>query len=62
MSKILPPMYIEEDEEPKIKYNNNIKDIRTIKQLEKVNLDFESPKLKKAMDNLGVNFTDLQKK
>ena len=55
-------MYIEEDEEPKIKYNNNIKDIRTIKQLEKVNLDFESPKLKKAMDNLGVNFNDLQKK
>ena len=33
-------------EEPKIKYNNDIKDIRTMRQLEKVMLDFDSPRLK----------------
>lgn len=33
-------------EEEKIKYNNDIGDIRTMRQLEKVNLDFESPRLK----------------
>ena len=36
---------LEEEEENKIKLNNDIKDIRTIKQLEKVNLDFDSPRL-----------------
>lgn len=34
------------NEEPKIKYNNDIRDIRSIKQLEKINLDCESPRLK----------------
>ena len=42
-------------EEPKIKYNNDIKDIRTLRQLEKVMLDFDSPRLKQAMDDLGVS-------
>jgi len=42
-------------EEPKIKYNNDIKDIRTMRQLEKVMLDFDSPRLKQAMDDLGVS-------
>ena len=45
----------EGSEEPKIKYNNNIRDIRSLKQLEKVNLDFDSPRLKKAMDDFGVS-------
>lgn len=36
----------EEDEEPKIKYNNDIRDIRSLRQLERVNLDFDSPRLK----------------
>lgn len=42
-------------EEPKIKYNNDIRDIRNIRQLEKVMLDFDSPRLKQAMDDLGVS-------
>jgi len=48
----------EEDEEPKIKYNNDIRDIRSLRQLEKVNLDFDSPRLKKAMDDLGVSLDE----
>ena len=44
-----------EDEKPKIKYNNDIRDIRSLRQLERVNLDFESPRMKQAMDNLGVS-------
>lgn len=52
----------EEDEEPKIKYNNDIRDIRSLRQLEKVNLDFDSPRLKQAMDDLGVSFAECQKK
>lgn len=35
-----------DDEKPKIKYNNDIRDIRSLRQLEKVMLDFESPRLK----------------
>ena len=52
---------IEIIEEPKIKKNNNIRDIRSLKQLEKVNLDFDSPKLRKAMDEFGVTEDDCQK-
>jgi len=40
------------------KKNNDIRDIRSIKQLEKVYLDFDSPRLKQAMDDLGVNFDE----
>ena len=46
----------------KNKLNNNIREIRTIGQLEKVNLDFESPRLKQAMDDLGISFEECQKK
>jgi hypothetical protein len=49
-------------EEPKIKYNNDIRDIRTFKQLEKVMLDFESPRMKQAMEDLGVSLKECQKK
>mgnify|MGYP000158454455 CR=1 FL=1 len=49
-------------EEPAIKYNNNIKDIRSLRQLARVNLDFESPRLKKAMDDLGVTLEECEKK
>lgn len=52
----------EEDEEPKIKYNNDIRDIRSLRQLERVNLDFDSPRLRQAMDDLGVNISECQKK
>ena len=36
----------EDDGKPKIKYNNDIRDIRNVRQLERVNLDFDSPRLK----------------
>lgn len=52
----------EEEEENKIKLNNDIRDIRSIKQLEKVNLDFDSPRLKQAMDDLGVKYEECVKK
>ena len=52
-----------EPEVPAIKYNNNnIKDIRSLRQLGRVNLDFESPRLKKAMDDLGVSLDECEKK
>ena len=50
------------NEEPKIKYNNDIRDIRSMKQLEKVNLDCESPRLKQAMVDLGVHEEEMQMK
>jgi hypothetical protein len=44
------------------KKNNDIRDIRSLRQLDKVNLDFDSPRLRQAMDDLGVNFDECQKK
>lgn len=52
----------EDDGKPKIIYNNDIRDIRSLRQLEKVMLDFDSPRLKQAMDDLGVNIKECQKK
>ncbi len=52
----------QEDEEPKIKYNNDIRDIRSLRQLDRVNLNFDSPRLKQAMDDLGVSVDECQKK
>ena len=39
---------------PDDRFNNDIKEIRNERQLEKVNLDFDSPRLKKAMIDLGI--------
>lgn len=44
------------------KYNNNIREIRSIRGLERANLDFESPRLKQAMDDLGVSKEECYKK
>ena len=49
-------------EVPVIKYNNNIKEIRSLKQLDRVNLDFDSPRMKKAMVDLGVSSDECEKK
>lgn len=49
-------------EEKKDKKNNDLRDIRTIRQLDRVNLDFESPRLREAMDDLGVSLAEMQKK
>jgi hypothetical protein len=44
------------------RFNNDIKEIRNERQLEKVNLDFDSPRLKKAMDDLGIPLYECLKK
>lgn len=41
---------------------NDIRDIRSYKQLEKVDLDLESPRLKQAMQNLGIDSDEMRKK
>jgi hypothetical protein len=41
---------------------NDIRDIRTIKVLEKVDLNFESPRMKKAMTVLGISLEECKKK
>lgn len=35
--------------------SNEIKEIRSIKLLQKIELDFDSPRMKEAMQNLGVS-------
>lgn len=52
----------ERETDKKMNKNNDIKDLRHVKQLDKVNLDFDSPRLKKAMNDLGVGFDECQKK
>ena len=44
------------------KKSNNIREIRTIRQLARVNLDLESPRIREAMDNLGVSTDEMMKK
>jgi hypothetical protein len=41
---------------------NDIKEIRNVKQLEKVNLDYESPRLPKDMYNLGISVGECSKR
>ena len=41
---------------------NDIKEIRTIKTFEKVNLNFDSPRMKKAMNMLGISQEEVKKK
>ena len=41
---------------------NEIKEIRNYKQIEKIELDFDSPRLKRAMYNLGVSKEECLKK
>ena len=44
------------------KPSNDIPDIKRVKQLEKLELDLDSPRLKKAMESLGLKKADLTKK
>ena len=41
---------------------NDIRDIRKISQLAKVNLDLDSPRMKLALENLGVGIDELERK
>ena len=51
----------EEVKEKKIKLNNDIKDIRSLRQLDRCNLNLESPRLLQAMDDLGVSMDEMLK-
>ena len=51
-----------EEEHAHMFRRNDIKEIRNHKQLEKLDLDFESPRIKKAMFNLGVSKEECMKK
>ena len=51
----------EEKKEKKIKLNNDIKDIRSMRQLDRVNLNYDSPRLLQAMDDLGVTMDEMVK-
>lgn len=44
------------------KKNNNIREVRSIRGLERVNLDLDSPRMAKAMDDLGVSNEEMDKK
>jgi hypothetical protein len=39
-----------------------VKELRNYKQIEKIDLDFDSPRLKRAMYNLGVSKEECLKK
>jgi|TARA_B110000285_G_C14922098_1_gene513107 hypothetical protein len=65
----LPPLALDEEEKleqerlRKIRAKrNDVKDIRNLKMLERIDLDFDSPRMKKAMDDLGVTQEECQKK
>jgi hypothetical protein len=49
------------DDKPR-RPRNDIRDIRSYKQLERVQLDLDSPRLRKACENLGVEVDELKKK
>jgi len=46
--------------EKKLVKHNDIGELRSFKQLSKINLNFDSPRLKKAMEHLGVNKEELE--
>ena len=46
--------------EVKPKTNNDIKDLANFEQLTKIKLDLDSPRMKMAMQNLGINKEDLE--
>ena len=48
--------------EDKIKMSNDVKDLRSLKQLYRLSLDYESPRLQKACQNLGITVEELKMK
>ena len=53
----------DEKEEPSAPVKkNDIREIRTLRQLARVNLDLDSPRMKQAMAVSGVSEEDLDKK
>lgn len=45
----------------KMPLTNDIKDLTSYKQVSKIKLDLDSPRMQKAMFNLGITIEDLQK-
>lgn len=41
---------------------NDIKDLRSVKQLDRLDLSFDSPRFLKACENLGISPRECQKK
>ena len=59
MKKVEEPAdAIEEDNPRQKRFPNDIREIRSIRMLERIELDFESPRLKRAMDEMGVTFAE----
>ena len=46
----------------KLLKRNDIREIKTFKQLEKLELEYDSPRLKKALQNLGLSKEECLKK
>ena len=61
MSFTLQETEIELPEAP-AKSKNDIKPLKNFRQLNKVNLDLESPRWKEAMKNLGISREECEKK
>jgi hypothetical protein len=59
MKKVEEPADALEEENPRQKrFPNDIREIRTIRMLERIDLDFESPRLRRAMDEMGVTYNE----
>jgi hypothetical protein len=43
-------------------HRNDIREIKTIKMLAKINLELDSPRLKEACENLGIEPAELKQK
>ncbi len=56
----MPDTRTKQEEKPAKR--NDIKEIRSLRQLQNVNLDLDSPRMRQAIDNLGVSETELMKK
>jgi hypothetical protein len=59
-NQIMPDTRTKQEEKPAKR--NDIKEIRSLRQLQNVNLDLDSPRMRQAIDNLGVSETELMKK
>lgn len=42
-----------------IESRNNVEPPKSLKQFQNLNLDFESPRIKKALENLGITHSEL---
>ena len=62
MASGLATKKVEDDKPKEPEKKNDIREIRTLRQLGRVNLDLDSPRMKQAMAVSGVSEEDLEKK